>query len=155
MKQPFILPREEQDGDYLKTDFADLNNIIRDVLEEAKADLLQMQAIVRHDQLPPVRGNETNLYLLFSNLVKMILQHPPREGKLFIYIRAADKDPASVDRKVTISIHTNTFYDLNWENTHAAVLLECGNLCKYCAGDFIYHLVSNTSCLFTINLQGK
>jgi hypothetical protein len=155
MNEPLIIPLEECGGDYLyKSELIDLNKIVCDVLESEKSKLEEMQTIVRHDELLPARGKENEFYLLFSNLVEIILEHPPREGKLFIYIRCADKDPAGVDKRITVSIHTNTYYDLNWEKTHAAVLHECGSICKTNGGDFIYHLVSNTSCLFTLNLQG-
>jgi hypothetical protein len=156
MSEPVILPREIPGENFLNSSsLVDLNGIIGDVLEAEKTTLQQIHAIVRHDNLLPARGAENDFRLLFAALVRIILKHPPQEGKLFIYIRCADKDPASDDKKITVSVHTNTNYDLNWEKTHARVFLECGNLCKVNGGDFVYHLVSNTSCLFTINLQGK
>jgi hypothetical protein len=156
MSEPFIASRIEQPGEPgLKPDCIDLNGIVAGVIAAKKDRLMQLQALVRQDELGPARGDEQDLRVLFSSLLEIILNHPPQSCKLFIYIRSVHNDPASDDKMVTVSIHTNTDYHPDWANMYAAVLSQCGSVCEKYGGGFIYHLVSNTSCLFTINLQGK
>jgi hypothetical protein len=156
MHEPFTASRIEQPGEpVLKPDCIDLNGIVAGVIADARERLSRLQALVRQDELGPARGDAQDLKFLFSNLLEIILNHPPQSCKLFIYIRSVHNDPASDDKMVTVSIHTNTDYHPDWEKIYAAVLSQCGSICKKYGGGFIYHLVSNTSCLFTINLQGK
>lgn len=137
------------------TGLVDLNDVVSTVLASLTNRVQELQAIVRKDAIAMARGNEKDFETLFSNVLEIILEHPPQEGKLFIYIRSVQNDPAADDKFVTVSIHTNTTYDPAWEKSCADRLSECGNICNTSGGGFVYHLVSNTSCLFTINLQGK
>lgn len=156
MSEPFLASRIEQPGDpVLKPGCIDLNGIVAEVIAASKERLTELQAIVRQDELGPARGEENDISLLFTCLLEIILYHPPQNGKLFIYIRSVQNDPAADHKMVTVSMHTNTNNHPEWENLYAEALSHCGNLCKKYGGSFIYHLVSNTSCLFTINLQGK
>ena len=156
MIESLLMPRENFTGHTLyNSDFLDLDVVVKNVLGSRKERFQEIGAIVRQDAIPPVRGNEQQLVSLFSSLVEIILNHPPNDGKLFIYIRCVEKDPASDDKKITISIHTNTCYGMSWEKSQADILQECGNICKQNGGDFMCHLLSGKSCLFTINLQGK
>jgi hypothetical protein len=156
MSEPFAASRIEQPGEpVLKPECIDLNCIVAEVIAAAKPRMTQIQAIVRQDELGPARGDEQDLRFMFTSLLDIILNHPPQSCKLFIYIRSVHNDPASDDKMVTVSIHTNTDYQPDWENRYASLLSQCGSICKKNGGGFIYHLVSNTSCLFTINLQGK
>jgi hypothetical protein len=156
MSESFTASRIEQPGKpVLKPACTDLNGIVAGVIAASKDRLSELGAIVRQDELAPARGDAEDFKILFSNLLEIILNHPPKSCKLFIYIRSVQNDPAADDKMVTVSIYTNTDYHPGSEKMYAALLSQCGNLCEKYGGGFIYHLVSNTSCLFTINLQGK
>ena len=156
MSESLIISRQDQNDPVAQhSDLTDLNPVIARVLDSLRQPLLELKPIIRQDAIAIARGNENDFTVLFTHVLEIILKHPPQEGKLFIYIRSVQNDPAGDDKIVTVSIHTNTAYDTSWEKTYANVLSECGDICKRHGGGFVYHMVSNTSCLFTINLQGK
>jgi hypothetical protein len=116
MSESFMASRIEQPGDpVLKPGCIDLNGIVAGVIAASKERLMELQAIVRQDELAPARGEEHDLRVLFTDLLEIILNHPPQNGKLFIYIRSVQNDPASDNKMVTVSIHTNTDYHPEWE----------------------------------------
>jgi two-component system, sensor histidine kinase and response regulator len=51
------------------TDYVDLAAVMRDVMENLRADLEQAGATVTHGELPTVRGNATLLGQIFQNLI--------------------------------------------------------------------------------------
>jgi hypothetical protein len=146
---------------YNTEQLADLNSVSINAIERHKITLQQLRAIFRCDPLPTVKGNSRDLEELFSLVIDLVLKSRTENGKLFIYIRseetAGDRTRQSSDgiHYYTISVYTNACYDICREEKFITMLKQCENICTANNGSFNYHPVSYTSCLFTINLQGK
>src|SRR5688500_7769133 len=72
-------------------DLIDLNRLMQQVFEEQQQKVVQLQTIIRCDTLPVVQGNVQSLLALFRSMVGLILDHPPQNSKLFIYIKCERK----------------------------------------------------------------
>jgi hypothetical protein len=137
----------------------DLNAVVSKILEREKARLQQLQVILRCDVMPLVNGGEARLTLAMSQLLQLVLDHPPPGSKLFLYIRCEEVNGAGKSEGApgvyAISFHSNARTEGGWQESYDAVLRQCGAICEECGGEFTHHLHSRNSCLFTLKLPGN
>jgi hypothetical protein len=119
--------------------------------------------ILRSDKLPQINGNKESLIHLFSELISMIVTHPPQNSKLFLYItKEQPQDEEVMDlrftagvKMYTIDFHTNITSDEHWMALYKNNLDECSVFIRQNGGNFSFFPICNTGCLFSIFLSGK
>lgn len=120
--------------------------------------------ILRLDKLPVVVGERQVLTHLFATLLAMMVNHPPANSKLFMYIKCVEEqdEPDILDLRVTegtrmyqMHFHTNINTDEGWQLFCKDRLAECGLIAQQHKGNFNFHTISNTGCLFSLTLPGK
>lgn len=141
----------------------DLNEILRSVLN--KYIITQEQNfILRFDNLPLVTGNKDHFDCLFDSLISMIVDHPPLNSKLFLYIKCEASTPdneiidlqlAPAQQLYKIDFYTNINTDEQWKSSFNTKITECADLAKNNSGSFSFFPISNTGCIFSIVLPGK
>jgi hypothetical protein len=111
-----------------------------------------------------VEGKEEIFLHLFSELISMILNHPPQNSKLFLYITCNEQAPDTdiIDLRLKesfklfkIDFHTNITSDDQWINLYKANLAKCSLLVQQGCSSFSFFPICNTGCLFSISLPGK
>jgi hypothetical protein len=140
---------------------ADLNEIFRNVLNKY---VLDRGIIFRLDKLPLINGNHEYVTCLFDTLMSMVVNHPPVNSKLFLYIKCIPEkvDSDVMDLRVTggsalykIEIYSNITTDKNWEMSYQEKLAECSSQATNISGSLSFSPITNTGCLFSLTLPGK
>ena len=151
------VPLEGQMDVTAATSLVNLNTTLQTVFELQKERLQRLQTILRRDPLPVIKGIEADWQQVFYGLMDIILAYPPRDSKLFIYIKCEALPNAAGEEApwYSISVHTNTGNDAQWATACAAFLDRCGAVCNASGGTFVHHMVSTSTCLFTLNLPGN
>lgn len=146
------------DGGYR---FVDFNGIIQDFLNEERARLDRLNAIIRCDALPHVYASENDMRRLCELLIHLLLPRSPKKSKLFIYIKcnSLEKEvlPAIASCRLhfyDICFHTNSCNDVSWQATHERVLTECNRICNRYSGTLV-SASGSSDCLFKLTLPGK
>jgi light-regulated signal transduction histidine kinase (bacteriophytochrome) len=149
-----VLPVTEENG------LVNLNHVIQQLLQALAKEVKALQAIIRFDLLPFVKGNGTELYEVFENLFTSIINHPPAGNKLFIYIRCEKARSETMDLRLpegfclyTICVYTNIKVDEAWLHQHQQV--RARKLIQQMMGNLITHPITNTGCLYELELPGK
>lgn len=139
-----------------------LMQVVRENLVEMRPQTDNLQAIIRYDSLPIVLGKESDLNQLFKIMLHAIIDHPPVESKLFIYIRSESLKSDVMNLQVpegfgqiAISVYTNIIADASWKQLHKKEIEKCGEIINSMHGNFTCHEIVNTGCLFDIELNGK
>ncbi|HUS03767.1 MAG TPA: hypothetical protein VMY77_18635 [Chitinophagaceae bacterium] len=141
----------------------DLNEILHLVLNKYTIDQ-QLNFILRLDPLPVVVGNKEHFDCLFDSLISMIVDHPPVNSKLFLYIKCETlpTDNEIIDLQLApgkqfnkIDFYTNINTNDQWKTAFNTKLTECAELATNNNGSFSFFPISNTGCLFSIVLPGK
>ena len=147
---------------FSKEGLTDLNRLVQQVFEEHQPRVSQLQTIVRCDTLPLVQGGVQCLLPLFRNAVGLALAHPPRNSKLFIYIKCERKATDVIDLSMPdgfiqyeIRFYTNSNNSPDREKVNIDTLALCEQLSSECQGVLEFPAVRNAGYLFTLNLPGK
>jgi hypothetical protein len=147
---------------FSKDGLTDLNRLAQQVFEEHQPRVAQLQTIVRCDTLPLVQGGEQCLLTLFRNAVGLVLEHPPRNSKLFIYIKCERKATDVIDLSIPdgfieyeIRFYTNSNTSTDWEKVNIETLALCEQLSSESKGVLEFPAARNAGYLFTLNLPGK
>lgn len=147
---------------YSKDGLTDLNRLVQQVFEEHQQRVAQMQTIVRCDTLPLVQVGEQSLLALFRNIVGLVLEHPPRNSKLFIYIKCERKATDIIDMTIPdgfiqyeIRFYTNSNNSPDWQKVNIDTLALSEQLSSESKGVLEFPAIRNAGYLFTLNLPGK
>lgn len=134
----------------------DLNTVIREVFECRKERMDRFHTILRCDVMPEVAVPAGDLVALFGKLVDQILEQPPVDSHLFIYVKCEPGSCAPAERWTQhhISLHSNGRLPADPLELQA-FLQQTEELCNRLGGSFSHHLLSRSSCFFHINLPGK
>jgi hypothetical protein len=155
----FVSLQDSQDSEQLDVD---LNEIVQTICN--RYTTTGKSFILRSDRLPHVNANKEALILLFSELISAIINHPPQNSKLFLYItcRGQPQDADVMDLRLAgnfkmylIDLHTNITSDELWMNLYKNKLEECSVMTQRIGGSFSFFPICNTGCLFSISLPGK
>jgi hypothetical protein len=145
-------------NDELLTDF---NKAVQDSLEGERTRLNNLHAIIRCDNLPHVLVKANDLRRLSDCLINLMLQHPPKRSKLFIYLKCNRIDDSVLTTPQTngletyeICFHTNSCNEASWHDSHKVDLAECASLCTQYSGAFTY-AHGHADGLFKLTLPGK
>lgn len=158
-KMPFTVFGQNLTGKCLEEDI-DLNDALQAALKNSSEDLL----ILRSDKLPSVWGMKRQMLQLFEALTAMILNHPPRNSKLFLYVQCKPEeiDPEVIDLRLTpghnifhLYFFSNITTDNDWQLIYRDQLARCELIAREFKGSFVFHPISNTGCLFSLTLPGK
>lgn len=142
-------------------EITDLNEIFRNVLNQY---ILEQGIIFRLDKLPMVNGNQEYVTCLFDALISMVVNHPPANSKLFLYVKCSREkvDNDIIDLSVTdgtslfkIEVYSNITTDKNWETLYKDKLEDCSLQATKISGRFSFSPITNTGCLFSLTLPGK
>lgn len=138
-----------------------LNTIIAADFLKIEEKINRLQAIVRCDVLPWVYKGDTNYSKLFQILIGTIVDHPPTDSKLFIYIRCEkqsiellDKSDAPLDT-FKISIYSNINTDEHWLQLYQQKIETFRNEKDIVGATLNYNVINNTGCLYSILVAGK
>jgi hypothetical protein len=156
----FVLPEIVDDW---HPEEIDLNEVVRSICYKYSIDQ-QKNFILRFDKLPIAGGNKDHFQCLFDGLIEMIVNHPPVNSKLFLYIKCTEQpgDAEIIDLRLTaetklykIDLYTNITTNEHWELLHKNKLNECSSLAIQNGGSISFSPISNTGCLFSLILSGK
>lgn len=133
-----------------------LNDIFRESMKKAQAQVDNLQVIVRCENLPQVHGSRNEMLQLFDNLLGMILNHPPRNSKLFLYVDCEEAETGSNNEKqYTIKFNTNIDTHENWKVINSQALVNCRQILSTHHGTLVVNNISSSGCLFILSLPGK
>jgi hypothetical protein len=140
----------------------DLNRVVQQAFEEQQQRMSQLQTIIRCDTLPLVQGHVPVWLLLFRKLVELVLDHPPRNSKLFIYLKCDKKASDCIDLSLPegfthheIIFYTNSNITPEWEKVYNDTLAKCQQLTHESKGTLSWQTAPGAGCLFRVNLPGK
>ena len=148
-------------GNLQPEEVTDLDEVFRDVLNKYT---VEKGIIFRLDKLPSVNGNREHVRFLFDALISMVVNHPPANSKLFLYVKCS---PEKVDSDIMdlrlapgnalykIDVYSNITTDKNWEMLYLEKLKECALEATKISGNFSFSPIMNTGCLFSLTLPGK
>src|SRR5689334_12197737 len=74
-----------------------LNDILKESLKKAQAQVDHVQLIVRCETLPLVRAGHEESLKLFDDLLGTILNHPPNGSRLFLYVHCEEESNDVID----------------------------------------------------------
>lgn len=139
----------------------DFNKVVQESLEHEKGPLGQLNAIIRCDKLPHVLARESDMRKMVGCLIHLILLHPPKKSKLFIYLNCnrLNSEVLPVDHSgwlhsYEICFHTNSCNEASWQSAHQQELAECAAICARFSGAFAA-AYGHADSLFKLTLPGK
>lgn len=140
----------------------DLNRVMRQTFDDQKQRVAQLQTITRCDALPLVQGPAQLFLLLFGKIVSLILDHPPRNSKLFIYLKCEKTATDVIDLSLPegfmhheLSFYTNSNITPEWEKVNSDTLARCQQLARDCGGTVHWQPAPGAGSLFSVTLPGK
>ena len=173
MSNPYIAPLDgymhgarpdlkTNSGEFCVGGLVDLNRVVRQTFEDQKQAVAQLQTIIRCDALPLVQGPAQTFLLLFGRLIALILSHPPRNSKLFIYLKCDKKATDIIDLSLPdgfmhheLGFYTNSNITPEWETVHIDTLARCQQLAQDSGGAMSWQTAPGAGCLFSLTLPGK
>ena len=139
-----------------------LNDILKQSLKKAQAQVDRVQLIVRCEILPLVKAGHEELSKLFDDLLGTILNHPPNGSRLFLYIDCEEDNTDTIDmtlkeefKRYSIKFHTNITTHDNWKLINSQALINCRHTLSRHNGSLLVNDSSSTGCLFSVSLPGK
>lgn len=138
-----------------------LNQVFKESLKKAQARADDLQMIVRCQNLPQIKGNPAEMVQLFDMLLAMILNNPPQNSKLYLYVDCEEDDIDTIDsrfegaKQYLIKFYTNITTHDHWKVLNSQSLINCKQILSGHHGNLVVNNISSTGCLFTISLPGK
>lgn len=140
-----------------------LTEAFKDVLQRYSSLESKNAVILRMDALPCIEGTRDEIVQWCDHLLSMILNHPPLNSRLFLYIKCEeDKAAGNTDtslgngfKRYNLCIHTNISTCEDWRVLYREKLDECTLIARRHHASFLCNHISNTGCLFTLTLPGK
>lgn len=160
---PVTIFDKDLTGNFYVEEDIDLNEVVQSALQKSSGDRKDW-LILRSDKLPLVCGSRYQVAQLFEAIVSMIINHPPANSKLFLYIKcvAEERDPEVLDLRLSpgygmyqLHFYTNITTGSDWQLVYKDQLVSCGLTAQDYKGSFAFHPISNTGCLFSLTLPGK
>lgn len=140
----------------------DLNKVMRHVFEHQQQRIAELQTIIRCDALPLVQGPTQLFVLLFGRMVSLILNYPPQNSKLFIYLKCDKKATDVIDLTLPegfmhheLSFYTNSNITPEWEKVNGDTLARCRQLAHESGCTMSWQTAPGAGCLFSVTLPGK
>lgn len=139
------------------TSMLSLNEIFRESMRKAQAEVDNLQVIVRCENLPKIEGNQKEMMQLFDNLLSMILNHPPKNSKLFLYVDCEEDEENSknAEKRYIIKFNTNIAAHEDWKVINSQALINCRQILSGHNGSLVVNHINSTGCLFILSLPGK
>lgn len=138
-----------------------LNQVFKESMKKAQAQTGNLEMIVRCENLPQIRGNHTEIVQLFDLLLAMILNNPPQNSKLYLYVDCEEEMADIIDlhfegaKQYLIKFYTNITTHDHWKVLNSQSLIDCKQILSGHHGNLVVNNISSTGCLFTISLPGK
>jgi len=138
-----------------------LNQVFKESMKKAQAQTGNIEMIVRCENLPNVKGNYTEIVQLFDLLLAMILNNPPQNSKLYLYVDCEEEVTDIIDlhfegaKQYLIKFYTNITTHDHWKVLNSQSLIDCKQILSNHHGNLVVNNISSTGCLFTISLRGK
>lgn len=153
---------EAHSNGYCISGLVDLNRVVQHTFEEQQQKVAEQQAIVRCDRMPLVPGHVQLYVLLFRKMLGLILDNPPRNSKLFIYVKCYRSASDIIDLTLPqgfaeheIGFYTNSNITPEWEKVNNDTLASCRQLIRESNGSLRWQTAPGAGCLFTVTLPGK
>jgi hypothetical protein len=143
---------------YDQLSFLSLNDLFNERMRKAEAEFEHAGLVVRCECLPQISGYREEMTRLFDSLISMILNHPSKPAKLFLYVDCEENKEGKQQPDLfnyLIKIHTNLTTNDYWKAQNREALAACERILILHKGSFAAHNISNTGCLFSISLPGK
>jgi hypothetical protein len=144
---------------YAQLSFLSLNDLFNERMRKAEAEFEHAGLVVRCECLPQISGYREEMTRLFDSLISMILNHPSKPAKLFLYVDCEENREVGKQQpdlfNYQIKIHTNLTTNDYWKAQNREALAACERILILHKGSFAAHNISNTGCLFSISLPGK
>jgi hypothetical protein len=133
-----------------------LAELLSDSFQKRKNEIKSLNAIIRCEHLPVIKGDKKQLGRLFDNLIDIILKHPPKTSRLFLYVDCVqERESYKKGYRTLIKFITNVIIEKNWKDKHADLLMDSNQIITSVNGTFSITSQENKGCLFTITLPGK
>lgn len=138
-----------------------LNQIFKESLKKAQSQADDLQIIVRCQNLPRINGSHAEIVQLFDMLLAMILNNPPQNSKLYLYVDCEEDNVDRIDshfegvKQYLIKFYTNITIHDHWKVLNSQSLINCKQILSNLHGNLVVNNISSTGCLFTISLPGK
>ena len=139
-----------------------LNEMFKESMRKIMAEPSDVKIITRCENLPYIRGNKNDVFVLFEELIKLIVTDKTAPSTLFLYI---DCEELKVDNKqqhfsegfntYVIKFRTNISPTKNWEAEHETALAKCREIVSAHNAIFLVNSSNQTGCIFSITLPGK
>lgn len=144
------------------TGLVSLNEVLKESLKKAQAQIDNVQLIVRCETLPQIKTDVAEMVKLFDDLLGMILNYPPKATRLFLYIDCEEDNSDIIDmtleeghKRYLIKFHTNITTHESWKLVNSQALINCRQILSRLNGNLAVNNISNTGCLFSVSLPGK
>lgn len=139
-----------------------LSDVFRESLKKVQAEVTNLQLIVRCETLPKIKADQEEMVKLFCKLLGMILNHPPKASKLFLYLDCDADNSDVIDmsledgyKRYIIKFFTNVHTHENWKLVNSPSLAHCRQILSNYHGTLVVNDISSTGCLFSVSLPGK
>lgn len=138
-----------------------LNQVFKESMKKAQTQSGNVEMIVRCENLPQVKGNHTEIVQLFDLLLAMILNNPPQNSKLYLYVDCEEEMTDTINlyfegaKQYLIKFYTNITTHDHWKVLNSQSLIDCKQILSNHHGNLVVNNISSTGCLFTISLPGK
>ena len=133
-----------------------LAELLSDSFQKRKNEIKNLNAIIRCEPLPLIKGDKKQLGRLFDNLIEVILKYPPKTSNLFLYVDCVqEREAYKKGYRTLIKFITNIIVEKNWKDKHADLLMDSNQIISSVNGIFSINSQENNGCLFTISFPGK
>lgn len=143
-------------------DLLALNNVLQESLKKAQGQVDKAQLIVRCENLPSIKADQTDMIKLFDHLLNMILNPSLKSSKQFLYVDCEEDASDAIDmtrlegfKRYTVKFYTNVSTHNNWKLLNGQALINCRQILSKYNGNLVVNEISSSGCLFSVSLPGK
>ena len=133
-----------------------LNEVFKASMKKAQEEVKNLQVIVRCESLPQIEGSYQQMLMLFDHLLSIIIKHPPKNSRLFLYVDCEEEtNDCDNEKRFFIKFNTNAAVPENWKVMNSQAFIICRQILSNHNGTLIVNNISSTGCLFIVSLPGK